>query len=600
MLTTVHGGIGNSQEMRIPLRRMAFVAWVFALLLFAGECLAQSSTIDNLGTEYRSLIGTWTSSLLNIATDLFWKLAIIELTWSGAIWAFQQDHLTSFTAVVVKKLMVIGFAFFLLQRTDLWLDPLLTGLGQAGVKAGSSSPVSPPFVFDVGIDTANALMSSATKLHLWENRGTAMLTILAALGILAGFTVFAAQMMIGLVESYIVIGTGVLFLGFGSTRWTVAFTQRFITYAFGVGVKLFLIYLITGVAMSQIQEWPGMLRDLDEFNTTAIFSVLGGSLFVAFLVYQVPNTAARVFATAPLNWHVADDQRAASSGTGAPTPSSPGSPALESARAGLLALGDDHSHSRSEGGNMLASALRAIGNPGVDSGNSNAAGKGKSGGASLASNVVPGLHGSTSGEPQSEPQATRAPDASGAGSGGQDERAASSHESNKSSKQPTADAYSSSAGHDEGSSSSNAEGSAHRSTGAGSPQLGQGEPAQGAGSGDVSAPPAAIYSQAPGRGELPGREGDVGGAGSASSAPATGGAAMMPTESPMYAHYVRPPRISGDAANARPGAGAVPPGRSGSVPAAGTGNVSPPQTKPGEQAPASPINPLHRPPHRPS
>lgn len=52
-----------------------------------------------------------------------------------------------------------------------------------------------------------------------------------------------------MVESFIVIGPGILFLGFAGSRWTKFFTERYLSYLASVGVKLFVLYLIMGVGM---------------------------------------------------------------------------------------------------------------------------------------------------------------------------------------------------------------------------------------------------------------------------------------------------------------------------------------------------------------
>ena len=73
--------------------------------------------------------------------------------------------------------------------------------------------------------------------------------------IVMSFAIISAQLLIALVESYIAISAGMLFLGFGGSRWTTDFVQKFIGYAFATGVKLFMLYLIIGIGNTQAAGW---------------------------------------------------------------------------------------------------------------------------------------------------------------------------------------------------------------------------------------------------------------------------------------------------------------------------------------------------------
>ena len=58
-----------------------------------------------------------------------------------------------------------------------------------------------------------------------------------------------------MVESYLVIGAGVIFLGFGGSRWTAAYVERYIAYAVSVGMKLLVLYLLIGAGMTLSDGW---------------------------------------------------------------------------------------------------------------------------------------------------------------------------------------------------------------------------------------------------------------------------------------------------------------------------------------------------------
>src|SRR5205809_6951529 len=101
----------------------------------------------------------------------------------------------------------------------------------------------------------------------------------------------AAQLLVALVESFIVIGAGVLFIGFSGARWTKFFTERYLSYVASVGVKLFVLYLIMGVGTSIAARWVSVLEH-GGFSPIPFFYVMGGSLVFLFLTWHILSVGA--------------------------------------------------------------------------------------------------------------------------------------------------------------------------------------------------------------------------------------------------------------------------------------------------------------------
>jgi type IV secretion system protein TrbL len=108
--------------------------------------------------------------------------------------------------------------------------------------------------------------------------------------VVVAFAIIAAQLLVALVESFIVIGAGILFVGFSGARWTKFFTERYISYLASVGVKLLVLYLIMGVGMSIAARWVPIL-ERGGFSPIPFFYVMGGSLVFLFLTWHIPSVA---------------------------------------------------------------------------------------------------------------------------------------------------------------------------------------------------------------------------------------------------------------------------------------------------------------------
>ena len=124
---------------------------------------------------------------------------------------------------------------------------------------------------------------------------------------LIAFALIAGQMVLALIESYIVVGGGVLMLGFAGSRWTIPFAERFLSYAVSVGTKLFVIYLIMGIGMSVAVRWGDLLTEAAvRLSPEVYLQVVGGSLIFLLLVWHVPAVAASIlFGAVALSVHEA-------------------------------------------------------------------------------------------------------------------------------------------------------------------------------------------------------------------------------------------------------------------------------------------------------
>ena len=80
--------------------------------------------------------------------------------------------------------------------------------------------IAPSNVLSMGLNIFGALLSGASNAGFLTNFGTAVSLVLAAFVTLLAYVVITIQFVAAMVESYIVIAAGFIFLGFGGSRWT--------------------------------------------------------------------------------------------------------------------------------------------------------------------------------------------------------------------------------------------------------------------------------------------------------------------------------------------------------------------------------------------
>ena len=272
------------------------VAALVALLVV--PALAQSPTqqpvLDGIANQYRDASRLWRPRLLPIAQQLFMVLASLEFAVSGAIWALRRDSLDDIAAKFLLKFTLVAFLLALITSFTYWIPPIVNGFAAAGERAiGTSATVSPSGIIDIGRQTSLTVLNTLDVGVMLRNPAMAVFGALAALIIALAYVVIAAQLVLVLIESYVVLGGGVLFLGFAAFRGTAAFAENLIAYTFGVGIKVFLLYLIVGLGSQIAKSWIPLIQSSTFFGPQSpLLEVVGGAIIFAVLAVRVPHVVA--------------------------------------------------------------------------------------------------------------------------------------------------------------------------------------------------------------------------------------------------------------------------------------------------------------------
>src|SRR5438445_4994881 len=250
-----------------------------------------STILNDIVRDYQSVSGAWFSSLQPIAQTLFWTLVLIELIWSAIWWVVDREDGLGVVTALLRKVLAIGFFYALLLNGGAWIPAIIQGFSQAGARASGVADLSPTGVFDQGLALANQILNAVQGLGLLESVFPSLVAALTALVVVVSFAIIAAQLLVALVEGFIVIGAGILFVGFSGARWPKFFTERYLSYVASIGVKLFVLYPIMGAGTGSAARWVSVL-DHGGFSPIPFFYVMGWSLVFLFLTWHIPSVAA--------------------------------------------------------------------------------------------------------------------------------------------------------------------------------------------------------------------------------------------------------------------------------------------------------------------
>jgi type IV secretion system protein TrbL len=251
--------------------------------------------------QFRSERVQWTTNVFLYANTLFGLLAVIEFAWSAAVMLLEKSDLQAWTSALIRKLMWIGAFYALLLNGRSWIPAIIASFTQLGQNASGLGALSPSQIFQQGLSLAGALMDGASTSAFFTNPGTSLALAFAALLIVISYTLIAINFIVTFVESYLIVSVGFIFLGFGGSRWTAPYTERYIGMAVSIGVKVLLLYCLISAGFDLSLAW---LNEAQGISTSArpvmtAFDVMGGALIFMMCCWQIPKLFAAVIGGSP-------------------------------------------------------------------------------------------------------------------------------------------------------------------------------------------------------------------------------------------------------------------------------------------------------------
>jgi len=328
---------------------------IFLLLCGITPWASAAGMMDTLVSQVQGASGGWMATALGYATNLFFGLAALEFAWSAIQLTLKKSELSEIMVGTLFKVMSLSFFAMVLIKAPEWIPAIINSFKAAGAGVGGTSVLSPSAVFDQGLQVAASLMQFSNDaapstgdmiINTLTNSGqglgkfmlSAIIVGVASVFIVLGYGLIAVQLLITLVESYLIIGGGALMLGFSGSRWTHNLSEKYFGYAISVGVKLFTIYLIIGFGDSFTQALKDTIAAAYVAHPEGpsfgdYLGVGGASLFYGVTGYMAPGLAGSM-----LNGTVAMSLQSAGTAAGM-VGGAPVAAGLATSAAGARALG---------------------------------------------------------------------------------------------------------------------------------------------------------------------------------------------------------------------------------------------------------------------
>jgi type IV secretion system protein TrbL len=281
--------------------RVSMLLLVFATFGFAQAPPFVSTNPSQILTAFQAARGNWIANIAVYANNLFGALAVIEFAWSAAVMVLEKADLQSFTAALIRKIMWIGGFYMLLINGPVWIPFIIDSFTQIGQNSSGMAGISPSNVFGQGLNVAGALSNGFSVAGFLTQPAVILSLVFAAIIVVISYAMITIQFMVAMVESYIVVAAGFIFLGFGGSRWTAPYAERYIGLAVSNGVKILVIYLLIAVGTNLGNAWVVEAQGASASASPEMVAldVMAAALMYMMLCWQIPKLFSAVLGGSP-------------------------------------------------------------------------------------------------------------------------------------------------------------------------------------------------------------------------------------------------------------------------------------------------------------
>ena len=274
---------------------------MFLLLQFGGPPPPVTDPSILTGV-YEKLWPGWVTTVQPYAMDLFIALAGLDLAFFGwSLWKTYRGDVTAAIMSTTNRLLIIGLFLDLLLNGPAWTNDILDMFIKVGQAVNGGQAIQPSVMFVQGLSIAGTLLATGFKASLFSDLLTGLAMVLAAGVIVISFLVITVEFVVTKVQTFLALGIGVFFLGFGGSTWTRSYVERYFAYATASGVRLMTLYFLVNAAQAVSANWINLASQapLSQAGVLACWAIAAGSVIYAVICWRGPSIAAGILAGGP-------------------------------------------------------------------------------------------------------------------------------------------------------------------------------------------------------------------------------------------------------------------------------------------------------------
>jgi len=285
---------------------------VYSKLTFANEICG----FDNIGV-YNDILNafvttakTWNTTLLPLVTRIFWGVFAAEFLYQLTFKKILSNDLSKlYVFVVIRIFTAYMFAFiFLNLDTYMGIIGFFTRIGAelggyqldfGGTTGGMGiTPSGLISYLTCKFSVIMAILAAASAIPMIGGMQDYFGISLLVIGLL--IHLIAVMFLVTMLDIYVVLFGGFILVGFSGSSWTQSYWQKYLSYAVGAGIRLFITCLILGLVVT---SFSNVTLDVNVLNILIpisllpkllgyAFAMLGVGILSVYLLMTVPSKAA--------------------------------------------------------------------------------------------------------------------------------------------------------------------------------------------------------------------------------------------------------------------------------------------------------------------
>lgn len=246
--------------------------------------LAPADVMNQIINVYKQAAAPMAQRLEQLAEDLFFVLAAIEVAWSASRLVLGRGDIADWVVELIQQGVSVGFLYYLMTHFVSLANDVVNGLRDAASIAATGSAANAGNIFasgmQIGTDVINSLIYKLSAIP------TDLAMIICAIIIIFMFATIAADILFVVIESKIAVVIGMLFMGLGPSRWTSGYMMKMVNYVISVATKLFVMLIIVGIGQTVIDSFA---KNALHATLASDLSLVGAAVVFVALVKKIPD-----------------------------------------------------------------------------------------------------------------------------------------------------------------------------------------------------------------------------------------------------------------------------------------------------------------------
>jgi P-type conjugative transfer protein TrbL len=219
-----------------------------------------ATNFNDIANQFYTTGARYSGAIQPYALKLFVALLLIEIliTWIQFIAEGQLDG-PYFLGRLLKQMLAGGFVYLMIVNAFPWMTAVLKSFSAIGAAVTGLPALNPQSVLQLGSTMAATIFDAPASTSMVTNVELIIIQSVSAFVVLLSFVITASMLLLTLIESYLVVGGGVILLGLGASRFTAPAAEGYFGYVIRVGIRLLFFYLVLAIGVQMANQWSEAL-----------------------------------------------------------------------------------------------------------------------------------------------------------------------------------------------------------------------------------------------------------------------------------------------------------------------------------------------------